>query len=110
MMALWYPTVNATGTLAGAFGSLNQAVSGNVLINGDWFWTIIGMAIFFVLILVFQRNGNEMLESAFASSLIMLVLAAILYSIGIIFIIMPMIFFLLVLVTMSLSIANKPSY
>ena len=58
-MTLWYPLINATNTLAGAFGSLNTAVSGNVLINADWFWTFIAIAIFLVIELVFVRNGGD---------------------------------------------------
>lgn len=109
-MNVWYPMVNATNTLAGAFGSLNSAVSGNVLINGDWFWTIISMSIFFVLIFVFTRNNNELIQSIFVSAMIMLVLSSILFSIGIIFIILPVIFLMIMLVTMSVAIASRPSY
>ena len=109
-MALWYPLINATNTLAGAFGSLNTAVSGNVLINADWFWTLIAIAIFLVIELVFVRNGGDFIQSTVVSSLAMLVLSTILFTIGIIFIIVPLSFFLLFIVMMALGIANKPNY
>ena len=109
-MALWYPLINATNTLAGAFGSLNAAVSGNVLINADWFWTFITIAIFLVIELVFVRNGSDFIQSTTVSSLAMLVLSTILFTIGIIFIIVPLSFFLLFIVMMALGIANKPDY
>ena len=109
-MALWYPLINATNTLAGAFGSLNTAVSGNVLINADWFWTFIAIAIFLVRELVFVRNGGDFIQSTVVSSLAMLVLSTILFTIGIIFIIVPLSFFLLFIVMMALGIANKPDY
>ncbi len=109
-MTAWYPMINVTNTLAGAFGSLNSTISGSVMMNGDWFWTMIAIAIFAVIYLVFTRNGNDILESLFVSSLIMLVLSSILFSIGIIFIMMPLVFFMMVLITMSISIANRPSY
>ena len=109
-MALWYPLINATNTLAGAFGSLNAAVSGNVLINADWFWTFIAIAIFLVIELVFVRNGSDFIQSTIVSSLAMLVLSTILFTIGIIFIIVPLSFFLLFIVMMALGIANKPNY
>ena len=109
-MALWYPLANATNTLAGAFGSLNAAVSGNVLINADWFWTFIAIAIFLVIELVFVRNGSDFIQSTTVSSLAMLVLSTILFTIGIIFIIVPLSFFLLFIVMMALGIANKPDY
>ena len=109
-MTLWYPLINATNTLAGAFGSLNAAVSGNVLINADWFWTFITIAIFLVIELVFVRNGGDFIQSTVVSSLAMLVLSTILFTIGIIFIIVPLSFFLLFIVMMALGIANKPDY
>lgn len=109
-MTLWYPLINATNTLAGAFGSLNAAVSGNVLINADWFWTFIAIAIFLVIELVFVRNGSDFIQSTTVSSLAMLVLSTILFTIGIIFIIVPLSFFLLFIVMMALGIANKPDY
>ena len=109
-MSLWYPILNATNTLAGAFGSLNSAVSGNVLINGDWFWTMVSIAVFFVLIFVFTRNENDTIQSIFVSAMVMLVLTSILFSIGIIFIILPVMFFLIMLVAMSIAIASRPSY
>ena len=109
-MTLWYPLINATNTLAGAFGSLNAAVSGNVLINADWFWTFITIAIFLVIELVFVRNGSDFIQSTTVSSLAMLVLSTILFTIGIIFIIVPLSFFLLFIVMMALGIANKPDY
>ena len=109
-MGMWYPIINATNTLAGAFGSLNTAVSGNILMNGDWFWTFISIGLFGVIELVFMRNGVDILQGTFVSSLIMLVITSILYSIGIIFIVMPLLFFLLVLASMSFSIATRPAY
>ena len=109
-MALWYPLINATNTLAGAFGSLNTAVSGNVLINADWFWTLIAIGIFLVIELVFVRNGSDFIQSTVVSSLAMLVLSTTLFTIGIIFIIVPLSFFLLFIVMMALGIANKPNY
>ena len=109
-MTLWYPLINATNTLAGAFSSLNTAVSGNVLINADWFWTFIAIAIFLVIELVFVRNGGDFIQSTVVSSLAMLVLSTILFTIGIIFIIVPLSFFLLFIVMMALGIANKPNY
>lgn len=109
-MTLWYPIVNATSTLAGAFGSLNSAISGNVLGNGDWFWTMIMIAVFFTLFLVFMRNQDELMQSMFVSSVICLVLSSILFSIGIVFIVIPLVFVLMTLVSMSFSIANKSPY
>lgn len=104
---VWYVLPNSTGNIIGWLGQMNNAVSGNVFVNGDFYWTFLLMGIFIILLLVFFRNNNDFWASLTASSVIGLVLSTIMFSLGFVFILSPLIFILMTSISFLLAIVMK---
>lgn len=107
-MTVWYPLLNTSGTITSLFGQLNNAVSGNVLPNGDFYWSLLDVAIFMILLFTFFRNNFEFWSSLLEASFAGLVISTVMYTLGFILIYLPLTFIVLLIIGFLIAIITRP--